>query len=67
MIAVVESVWEQIQNHGISKNNHVSNIRAKTTLKFFGYNVLGLDVGQFLSISKKYQNFTKTEKINVLF
>ena len=48
MIAIVENVWEQIQNHGILKNDHISKVRAKTALKSFAYNCPGLDLTQFI-------------------
>ena len=49
IIAIVENVWEQIQNHGILKNDPISKVRAKTALKYFAYNYLDLDVTQFIS------------------
>ena len=62
MIAVVESVWEQIQNHGISKNNHVSNIRAKIALKFLATTFLILTLDSFYQSVKSIKTLTKTEK-----
>ena len=52
MIAIVENVWEQIQNHGILKNNPISKVRAKTVLKYFTYNYFDFDVTQFISDNK---------------
>ena len=49
MIAIVENIWEQIQNHNILKNDHISKVRAKTPLKCFVYNYLDPDVTQFIS------------------
>ena len=59
MIAVVESVWEQIQNHGISKNNHVSNIRAKTALKFLATTFLILTLDSFYQSVKSIKTLRK--------
>ena len=52
MIAIVENVWEQIQNHGILKNNPISKVRAKTVLKYFTHNYFDFDVTQFISDNK---------------
>ena len=49
MIAIVENILEQKQNHGILKNDPISKVRAKTALKYFAYNYLDLDVTQFIS------------------
>ena len=59
MIAIVENIREQIQNHGILKNNHTSKVRVKTTLKSFGYNYLDLDVTQFTSGNKSIKTLRK--------
>ena len=59
MIAIVENVWEQIQNHGILKNDHISKVRAKTALKSFTYNYLDFDVKQFISDSKSIKTLRK--------
>ena len=58
MIAIAENVWEQIQNHGISKNGHISKVRAKEALKSFAYNYLNL-VKQFISGSKSIKTLRK--------
>ena len=52
MIAIVENIWEQIQNQGILKNDHISKVTANTALKCFAYNYLDLDVTQFISDNK---------------
>ena len=52
MIAIVENILEQKQNHGILKNDPISKVRAKTALKYFAYNYLDLDVTQFISDNK---------------
>ena len=44
MIVVVENIWEQIQNHGVLKNDHIGKVRAKFALKSFAYNCHDLDV-----------------------
>ena len=37
MITAVEHIWEQMQNDGVLKNDHISKVRAKTALKSFNY------------------------------
>ena len=59
MIAIIENVWEQIQNHGILKNDHISKVRAKTALKSFGYNYINLEVTQFISDKKSIKTLRK--------
>ena len=44
MIVIVENIWEQIQNHGVLKNDHIGKVRAKVALKSFACNYLDLDV-----------------------
>ena len=51
MIAIVENVWEQIQNQGIFKNDHISKVRATAALKSFTY--LDLDVKTVRKIKDK--------------
>ena len=46
MIAIVENVWEQIENHNILKDDYISKVRAQTALKSFTYNCLDLDIKQ---------------------
>ena len=51
MIDIIDNVWQQIQNHGILRNDHVSKARAKKSLKSFAYNYLNLYVKQFIPSS----------------
>ena len=32
IITIVENVWEQIQNHGILKDDYISKLRGQTAL-----------------------------------
>ena len=59
MMAIVENVWEQIQNCGILNNVHTSEIRTKTALKSFVYSYLDLDVTQFISDNKSIKTLRK--------
>ena len=52
MIAIFENVWEQIQYHGILKNDHISKVRAKTALKSFTCNYIDLDVHSLYQTTK---------------
>ena len=62
MIAIIENVWEQIQNHGILKNDHISKVRAKTALKSFTCNYIDLDVTQFISDNKSMKTLQKSKR-----
>ena len=66
MIAIAENVWEQIQNQGVLKNDHVSKVRAIAALKSFTYNYVDLDVKQLISGRKNIKTLRKII-INVLF
>ena len=59
MIAIVENVWEQMQNHGILKNGHISHVRAKTALKSFAYKYLDFGIKQLMSDSKSNKTLPK--------
>ena len=59
MIAIVENVWEQMQNHGILKNGLISHVRAKTALKSFAYKYLDFGIKQFMSDSKSNKTLPK--------
>ena len=52
MIAIVENLWEQIEKHNISKDDHITKVRAQTALKLFTYNCLDLDIKQYFSDNK---------------
>ena len=52
IIAIVENVWEQIEEHNILKDDHISKVRAQTALKLFTYNSLDLDIKQCFSDNK---------------
>ena len=52
MIAIAENVWEQIENHNILKDNHISKVRAQTALKSFTYNCFDLDIKHYISDNK---------------
>ena len=49
MIAIAENLREQIEKHGILKNNPISKVRAQTVLKSFTYNCVDLDIKQYIS------------------
>ena len=59
MIPIVENVWEQIQNQGVLKNDHISKVSAIAALKSFTYNYLDLDVKQLISGSKTIKTLRK--------
>ena len=54
MITIAKNVWEQIQQHNILKDNHISKVRAQTALKSFHIisNCLDLDIKQYISDNK---------------
>ena len=52
MITIAENVWEQIENHNILKDNHISKVRAQTALKSFTYNCFDLDIKHYISDNK---------------
>ena len=66
MRPIVENVWEQIQNQGILKNDHISKVRAKTVLKSFIDNYLDLEVKQFISRSKSMKTLRKLKGQGIL-
>ena len=59
MIDIIEDVWQQIQNHGMLRNDHVSKARAKKALKSFAYNYLDLYVKQFIPSSRSTKTLQK--------
>ena len=53
MITIAKNVQEQIQQHNILKDNHISKVRAQTALKSFHItNCLDLDIKQYILDNK---------------
>ena len=67
MVATMEYVWEQIDNHNILKENHMTKHRVQTALRAFTYNYLDLESKDYY-LDRKRVNIIKNirEKVMIL-
>ena len=59
IIAIVESIWDQLECSDAIKDNYMSKERAKMALRSFAYNYLDLDIKQYGLDSKRIKVLRK--------
>ena len=62
MTTIAGNIWEQTENHGILKDDHISKVVVEIALKSFTHNYLDLDMKQFILNSKLIKILRKIKK-----